>query len=184
VEVVALPADLLQSASANAGPARDSLARLRTLDDSAEALETRFRALRDTLSGEVRALETADRRTRSYAVRYAEIRRRTLAAETLRSNRDSIRARADALRARLSARSAAPVADGDARVTSADGRRAERRPMQGRALTLSLAPGRWWIGAATFGAQPMRYESVTVRRGVTDTVHLGARGRRRLPGEP
>lgn len=188
VEVVALPVDPLQRASANAGPTRDSLARLHGLDDSAAVLETRFRALRDTLSSEVRALDTADRRTRPYAVRYAEIRRRTLAAEALRSDRDSIRARADTLRTRLVARAGsagtAPTADVDAQAAGADARRAQRRPMHEGALTLSLAPGRWWIGAARLGAQPTHYAAVTVRRGVTDTVHLGARGPRRLPGDP
>ena len=187
VEVVALPVDPLQRASANAGPARDSLARLHRLDDSAAVLETRFRALRDTLSSEVRALDTADRRTRPYAVRYAEIRRRTLGAEALRSDRDSIRARADTLRTRLVARAGsaatAVTADVDARAVT-DGRRAQRRPMHEGALTLSLAPGRWWIGAAKLGAQPTHYAAVTVRRGATDTVHLGARGPRRPRGDP
>jgi hypothetical protein len=187
VEVVALPADPLQHASANAGPARDSLARLRRLDDSAMTLDARFRAVRDTLSGEVRALDTADRRTRRYAVRYAEIRRRTLAAEALRSDRDSVRTRADLLRRRLGVRAATaaatPSAEDDA-ASASDRRRAERRPMRDGALTLSLAPGRWWIGAARSGAQPTHYDSVTVRHAATDTVYLGLRRAGRLPGGP
>ena len=182
VEVVAFPTDPLQLASANTAPARDSLARLRSLEDSAMTIEMRFRALRDTLSGEVRALDTADRRTRRYAVRYAEIRRRTLAAEALRSARDSVRLRAEKLRGRLGARAASaaatPSAEDGAASTSGDGRRAERRAMGEGAVTLSLAPGRWWIGAARSGAQPTHYDSITVRRAATDTVYLGAR---RLP---
>jgi hypothetical protein len=188
VEVVALPADPLQQASANAAPARDSLARLRRLDDSAMALDARFRALRDTLSGEVRALDSTDRRTRRYAVRYAEIRRRTLGAEALRSDRDSVRRRADMLRSRLGARAATaaatPSAEDDAASASGGGRRAERRPIRDGALTLSLAPGRWWIGAARSGAQPTHYDSVTVRHAATDTVYLGLRRAGRLPGVP
>lgn len=189
VEVVALPVDPFQVGDARrTADATDSASRLRSLDDSAATLDARFRALRDALSSKVRALDTADRRTRTYAVRYAEIRRRTVAAEALRADRDSIQARADTLRTRLGARVSravpTPSANDNAASTSPDGRRAERRRIHEGALTLSLAPGRWWIGAAGSGAQPTRYDSVTVRRGMTDTVHLGARGTQRLPGGP
>ena len=192
VEVVALPVDPFQLAPADARTTTDltdSISRLRRLDQSAAAIDVRFGALRDTLSSEVRALDTPDRRTRAYAVRYAEIRRRTLAAEALRSTRDSLRAHADILRSRLGTRAGSaattPSAGGDgAAISSTDRRRPQRRPARQHAVTLSLAPGPWWIGVARAGAQPTHYDSVTVRRGLTDTIAMAPRGRQRLPGGP
>lgn len=177
VEVVALPSDPRTNAPSAPAPssgALDSASRLRALDDSAAALDARFRAARDSLTADVQALDTADRRTRSYAVRYAGIRRRTLAAEAVRAHRDSIRARADRLRARLGSladTTSAASADGGPGRT-ADGRSAERRSIDESSVTLSLAPGRWWIGVARTGRTPTRYDSVTVERGAVDTLRL------------
>ena len=180
VEVVALPADPLLTARGDVrtpSQAADSIARLRSLDDSAAALETRFRALRDSVSADVRSLDSADRRSRRYAERYADVRHRTLAAESVRAARDSMRTRADRLRARLGPRaSVAPVpsAGGEA-ARNVDGRRAERHTIRDGALTLTLSPGRWWIGVARPGGDPARYDTVTVIRGAVDTVQLGGR---------
>jgi hypothetical protein len=182
VEVVALPTKPRNDAAfaARLSPATsDSVSRLQSLDDSAAALETRFRVLRDSLNAEVQALDTADRRTRSYEARYAAIRRRTLAAETLRASRDSVRTRADRLRARLGPRAGTP-AESPARDTdqATDGRGPERRTLRNDTLTLSLPPGPWWIGVARHGKAPARYDSLTVERGVVDTIRL------RPPGVP
>ena len=179
VEAVALAANPLLTAADDTGtpPRADSIARLRGLDDSSAALDARFRALRDSISVDVRALDSADRRTRRYAQRYAEVRRRTVAAEALRGARDSTRLRADRLRARLGPRASAASARPahDATAGSVDGHAAERHAIHDGALTLTLPPGRWWIGIARSGGNPAHYDTVTVRRGAVDTVHVGRR---------
>jgi hypothetical protein len=114
-------------------------------------------------------------------VRYAGIRRRTLAAEALRANRDSARARADRIRERLGSRAALASPsrrDNDAADPRAGPRRAARRSIDDATLTLSLAPGAWWIGIARAGQTPNRYDSVFVERGAVDTIRL------RPPGAP
>ena len=187
VEVVALPLEPSSNASGGARrptSALDSNARLISLRDSAATLDERFRKLRDTLRGEVRSLDSADRTTRAYAVRYADIRRRTLGAEALRSARDSVRAREEKLRLALGAR-----ADSSARSASATGRSPSsgdgRHPVRSSAssgrVTLSLAPGDWAIGLAKPGSDPTTHDAVTVRRGTTQTLHVGSSGDRRRP---
>jgi hypothetical protein len=188
VEVVALPTDpALRVVTASGPHATDSIARLRALDDSVAAIDARFQMMRDQLSSDVGALDTADRRTRSYAVRYAEIRRRTLAAEALRAARDSMRTRAAAFRSSLGITANEPnaaAASSDAGTRSIDGRRAERQPARAGGSTVSLAPGPWWIGVATRGANPLGFAPVTVRPGSIDTVRFGARGPSRPPQRP
>jgi hypothetical protein len=183
VEVVAMPleydddGDAARQNLADVPP--DSLERLRALEDSSATLAVRFRTLRDSLNSEVRSLENLDRRTRAYALRYAEIRRRTLAAESIRSVRDAMRSRADSLRIRLGV-AAAPRSRPDPGSTDpatrvaegSDGRKAERRAVQDSTVVLTLAPGRWGIGAAHAGARPSRFETVTVETGSTDTLRL------------
>jgi hypothetical protein len=155
--------------------------RLRVLDDSSASLDARFRELRDTLSTEVASIDTMDRRTRAYTSRYDAIVRRTKEAEQLRAARDSIRARAELLRARLGPRAA--VAPGGAAAENAAGtageQEVERRQAHGASLTLPLSPGDWWIGIARTGADPVRYDSVTIRKGATDTVDLRSGALRR-----
>ena len=180
VEVVALPDDPSDVAAATVrtlpAPA-DSISRLRMLDDSAAVIDARFRSLRDAVNNDVTALDTADRRTRSYAVRYAAVRRRTAEAERLRAMRDSLRQRGEDLRARLGPRAGdsrtSPTEEARAGSRTID-RSAERRPMRDGAATLSLAAGRWWVGVARPGAEPARYDSLTVRRGETDTIRVRA----------
>ncbi len=179
VEVVAVPVAASVSSresTPRSSPATERDPRLTSIRDSAAALDARFRALRDTLGREVGAIDTADRRTRAYAVRYAEIRRRTLAAEAVRAARDSARRREEALRVSLD--SPQPVGEPRRGTTAlpetngADGRAAVRVPAVGATVTLSLAPGEWSIGIATRGSEPRVRDAVTVRRGSTDTVRI------------
>ena len=180
LEVVAVSANPGAAAGSGdhvPGATSDSVSRLRLLDDSAATLDARFRELRGAVGGEVAAIDTMDRRTRAYATRYDAIMRRTRDAERLRALRDSVRRRADALRTRLGARAipigAAPASRSTTADADGDGdRRIERRPIRGETLTLSLAPGAWWIGIARIGTEPARYDSVTVRKGTTDTLDL------------
>jgi hypothetical protein len=178
VEVVAVALDAPRRASAGARPeahARDSISLLRAEDDSVSALESRFRALRDELGSDVRALDSTDRTTRAYAERYAEIRRRTLAAEVLRTSRDSMRLRAETLRTKLGLGSTgggkAIAAPGEPVAAEA---RIERRRVRDGMLTLSLPPGPWAVGVARPGAYPTCVDSVTIVRGATDTVRIGS----------
>jgi hypothetical protein len=64
--------------------------------DSAVALDARFQELRAAINRDARALDGAalDRHSRDYAVRFDSLRRRTMAAESLRTRRDALRARA------------------------------------------------------------------------------------------
>ena len=177
VEVVALAAERhrVSSDDRTAAPPGDSVARLRALDDSAASLEMRFRDLRAALTSDVADIDTMDRRSQEYATRYDAIVRRTRDAEQVRTDRDSTRARAERLRARLGPRAEPAGGTPATRVASADTRdepRSERRRVRGRSVTLSLAPGNWWIGVARAGGTPLRYDSVTVRQGTTDTLDL------------
>ena len=144
-------------------------------------LDERFRGLRDSLNGEVASLETMDRRSRPYALKYAEIRRRTLAAEQVRAQRDSVRSRVMALlvaagidtsnqgsgAARASADSSRPANGASSSM--------QRYAVRDSTVTLTLAPGRWSIGAARAGALPTSSRTVTVSRGSTDTLRLTGR---------
>ena len=83
VEVVAMPA----------GPAGDSMRRAVAIEDSARAVDARFQALRDSINREASTL-AGDRRSAEYARAWDALRRRTVAAESLRAERDRIRRRA------------------------------------------------------------------------------------------
>jgi hypothetical protein len=169
VDVVAIAAaEAFAAAGADLPrPTADSIGRLRAIEDSAATLGGRFRASRDSINRDVAALDSLDRRTRSYAVRYADLRRRTLAAEQLRGERDAMRARADTLRARLAPILAAALKrDGDDSVI--------RVPAAGSVATLQLAAGEWLIGIAAPGSWPRRLERATVRAGQGDTLRLAA----------
>ena len=61
-------------------------------------LESRVRGMRDSLNAEVSTLNGTDRDARAYAVRYAELRNRTLVAEDVRRQRNSARGVPTALR--------------------------------------------------------------------------------------
>lgn len=177
VEVVALPVAVRNVSSRDLAPAApdDSLARLRAIDDSAASLETRFRDLRAAITSQVAAIDTIDRRSRAYATRYDAIVRQTRDAEEVRAKRDSLRAGAERLRARLGQR-AGTVADApttiDPRGDGGDESAMQRHRIRGGSVTLSLAPGAWWIGVARAGSEPVRYDSLTVRTGATDTLDL------------
>ena len=168
-EVVALRADALDASGSNVPAATaDSVARLRAIDDSVARLGERFRASRDSINREVAALDSLDRRTRTYAVRYADIRRRTLAAEHTRTARDAARERAERLRTHLAASLATVrAADGEGSPSSV-----RRTPIAGRSFALELPPGEWMVGIAPAGGFPARYTRVTARAGGTDTLRL------------
>jgi hypothetical protein len=184
VEVVALPMSPARASVAATldGAPPDSHARLRVLEDSATRFDGRFQRLRDSLNTDVRALDTADRRTPAYARRYAEIRRRTMIADSIRTRRDAVRSQATELRTKLSAEVArSPRPTPNAReipLTDASGRRVRRERMTAPNVTLSLEPGPWWIGVASPDSEPARYDSLTVRRGRTDTLRFVAPSRR------
>jgi hypothetical protein len=167
VEVVAVQAEAAAAAAAS-GTTSDSIARLRAIDDSVETLDARFRAGRDSINRDVAALDSVDRRTRGYALRYADIRRRTAVAEHTRAARDAARSRADTLRGRL-----APSLIAASRADGENGQGVVRRA---RATTspfaLHLPPGEWLIGAAPAGAHPRRFERVQVGAGGQDTLRL------------
>ena len=83
VEVAAIPD----------GPVGDSMRRAATIADSARAVDIRFQALRDSINAAAAAL-TGDRRSREYARAWDALRIRTVAAESLRAERDRILRRA------------------------------------------------------------------------------------------
>ena len=83
VEVVAIPD----------GPVGDSMRRAAAIEDSARALDTRFQAEREAINRDAAALD-GDRRSAEYARRWEALRRRTTAAESLRTERDRMRRRA------------------------------------------------------------------------------------------
>ena len=184
VEVVAVPGLALPAAEAvgnsrSGGGESPHAERLRALTDSASVLASRFTHLRDSLNGEVAALERMDRRSRPYAVKYAEIRRRTLVAEHVRALRDSVRSQASALRvaAGIHAPGSDPAAGGPGapREPVNDSSSIVRYPVQDSTVTLSLRPGRWSIGVARPGATAASWEVVSVIRGSSDTLRLKAR---------
>ena len=66
------------------------------LSDSAAPLDARFREAREAINRDAHTLAArpaADRRSAHYARRFDDLRRRTLAAESLRGERDAIRKR-------------------------------------------------------------------------------------------
>ena len=62
--------------------------------DSAARLDVRFQREREAINRDVLAMRDADRRSPDYARRFDEIRRRTIAAESLRAARDRLRRQA------------------------------------------------------------------------------------------
>ena len=62
--------------------------------DSASRLDARFQREREAINRDVIAMRGADRRSPDYARRFDEIRRRTIAAESLRAARDRLRRQA------------------------------------------------------------------------------------------
>ena len=182
VEVVAFPRsdrDGDASGVANSPHATRARRTPTALEDSATMLAERFRAARDSLNDEVSRLEALDRRSRAYAVRYAEIRRRTLAAEQLRARRDSVNARVmdsrgEADPGSLPARSAAA----DSLPVLAEISELHRRPASDSIVTLELAPGRWYIGVARDGRLISAPTERTIVSGDTDTLRIT---RRALP---
>lgn len=62
--------------------------------DSASILDARFQREREAINRDVMAMRGADRRSPDYARRFDGIRRRTIAAESLRAARDRLRRRA------------------------------------------------------------------------------------------
>ena len=169
VEVVAFRSD--DDASGATPRGANTSPRARTpLDDSAATLAEQFRAMRDSLNAEVARLDTADRRSRAYAVRYAEIRRRTIAAEQLRARRDSVQARATA--------AAAPASG--SRVANAslpsltEVAELQRHVIADSSVVLELPAGRWSIGAARGGRLVSEPTTLTVESGQSDTLRLSA----------
>jgi hypothetical protein len=183
VEVVAFRSDDARGESANEADRTRVQGRAATpLGDSAAMLATRFREMRDSLNEEVAQLGSLDRRTRAYAVRYAEIRRRTLAAEQLRARRDSVQARAAALSAStdVSARAANAAITDDSARRSLDGLNdLQRHPVSDSTVVLELAAGRWSIGAARGGRLVGELRTLTISPERSDTLRLsGTPGRR------
>jgi hypothetical protein len=184
LDIVAAPFDPAGvTGGASAGQANapaDSLARLAVLDDSAARLGAWFSTARDSLNIAVQSLDTADRRTRAYAVRFAELRRRTAAAEQIRDTRNAIQARADSLRTKLALppRTGAPSSASAAVKSRERGNRedVQRHRVNGTTMTLTLESGTWWVGLATAGAPPAQFTRATVRSGTTDTLRLTVRG--------
>lgn len=174
--VVAKVAEREPSPAASRNPVSPAA---QALADSVRALDVRFRDLRDSLNGETALLDTADRRTRSYALRYADLRRAALGAEQVRAQRDSARTR-------LAAQHGNP-ADVNVSASGADtkgesqgapgsgGEPAQRHAVRDSSIALSLPPGRWAIGHADAGRAPTRVVVVDVARGSRDTVRLGTR---------
>ncbi len=161
------------SGAPNGGSASSNRRAATPLDDSAAALATRFREVRDSLNAEVARLDTVDRRTRAYAVRYAEIRRRTVAAEQLRARRDSVQARAAAQRresASAGAAGASSTVDSlPALDRTSDVRRGSTRDS---VVVLELAPGRWSVAATRDGHQVSALTTVLVASAGNDTLRL------------
>ena len=137
-------------------------------------LASRFRSMRDSLNAEVARLDSLDRRTRAYAVRYAEIRRRTLAAEQLRARRDSMYARAAALSGDSNAATVARNGAGgnDPRVSLENAPGLQRHALRDSAVVLELTAGRWSIGAARAGQLLAEPTTLTVISGESDTLRI------------
>ena len=159
-----------------AGPRRAPTA----LEDSALTVGERFRALRDSLNDEVSRLGELDRRSRAYAVRYAEIRRRTLAAEQLRARRDSLRLRATSIAARSDADASwTRVADAapESLPLLTDLVGVQRRAATDSIMRLDLAPGRWYIGVARNGRLVSPPTEHVIGSGDADTLRIGGPAR-------
>jgi hypothetical protein len=186
LEVLALPVAPqslvrpMQPPSEHPAPLADSLARHAALTDSAASLDSRFQREREALNREVATLDSADRRTTTYAESYENHRRRVLAAERLRDARDAMRERLQELAQLLDPhlpspeRQAADRAAQRERMLGAtdDVRRAITAPvLQGRA-ELSLAPGAWWIGVSSGHLPPASFDSVLVRPGARDSLRI------------
>jgi len=79
----------------SAPPRAESSAFRSPLADSVAAADARFQTARTGVNRDARALDarSAQRRSPDYAKAYDELRRRTLAAESLRADRDALRAR-------------------------------------------------------------------------------------------
>jgi hypothetical protein len=171
VEVVAFRSDANESDASRGATAQR---RTRTpLDDSVAMLDARFRAMRDSLNTEVARLDTADRRSRAYAVRYAEIRRRTIAAEQVRARRDSVRARVEGIVA--GAGSGTSRSGASASLPSlANVANLQRHAVSDSSVVLDLAAGRWSIGAARDGRLVSEPVTLTIEAGTSDTVRVPA----------
>lgn len=83
------------STAESSQPRAESAPAASPLADSAAAADARFQTARTAINRDARALDarSAQRRTPDYAKAYDELRRRTLAAESLRADRDALRAR-------------------------------------------------------------------------------------------
>ena len=179
VEVVAFRTDGEDGDAAGRGSSDRSpssqRAAMTPLDDSAAMLANRFREMRDSLNADVARLDSIDRRTRTYAVRYAEIRRRTVAAEQLRARRDSVMARAALLRATPSSApsSRAPVSGGDS-LSGLEGLPdVQRHPVSDSVAVLTLGAGRWTIAVTRDGLRVGEMTPLTVIAGEVDTLRIG-----------
>ena len=167
VEVVAFRSDDAANDASSRGV--NTAPRARTpLDDSAATLAEQFRVMRDSLNAEVARLDSVDRRSRAYAVRYAEIRRRTIAAEQLRARRDSVQARASRGAASASGSRGAAVALPS--LTDVAG--LQRHAIADSSVVLELPPGRWSIGAARDGRLMSEPMTLTVHSGQVDTLRI------------
>ncbi len=182
--VLALPVDPATlrepDRSARGGAANDTLARLRALGDSVALLDAHFQAERGALNAEARSMHALDRRTPSYARRFDTFRTRAIAADSLRARRDRLRRREAAQRERLAhlLPSASEQRDAHGRhwdklLTAGDGSRTTRSATVSSTRTsISLPPGRWWLGIAPAGGVPATYRALTVSAGSRDTVQL------------
>jgi hypothetical protein len=158
VEVVALPVD----------PSSLTRAALMT-PDSAERLDAAFQRRRDSLNRAALAFSGLDRRSSDYARRYDDFDHGALAAESLRAERDRLRRTHDGSRAPV------PRAADSARAAAIRGatdgtRQARTARSSGSPVTLTLAPGRWWIGLQSMPTTAFR--AATVVAGARDTLRL------------
>jgi hypothetical protein len=84
-----------QAAAESREPRAESTTIASPLADSATAADVRFQVARAAVNRDARALDarSAQRHTPDYAKAFDELRRRTLAAESLRAERDALRER-------------------------------------------------------------------------------------------
>ena len=168
LEALALPVDpasLRLAPPSRAGDERQRLA------DSAAALDARFQSSRDALNDRARAMYGQDVRTREYASRWDAFRRDELTADALRRERDRVRMRLRRAGGDVAAGGGPPRDSILARARDG-GRTPVHAPLRGGSVTLSLAPGAWWIGIGPAGAVPVRFEVHQARPGTSDTVRL------------
>ena len=180
VEVIAFRSDddAERTGSRAGSPSGDRRA-MTPLDDSAAMLATRFREMRDSLNAEVARLDSMDRRTRAYAIRYAEVRRGTAAAEQLRARRDSVQARALASRAALPSTSSSTDPVGGTALPSLDRMPGlERHRVRDSVVVLDLGAGRWSIGVRRDGRTLGALTIVSVVPDKSDTLRLSPRMQR------